>query len=82
MHLAGLGRVVHGVDHGVARRGEGPELPVPGHQDLHLRVAFKATSSIAAPIASVDAAGDDAVSVVKGRHDACVALRAGPICGC
>ena len=48
-------------------------------QDLLLRVAFKATSSITTSIASVDAAGNDTVSVVKGRHDACVALRAGPI---
>jgi chorismate synthase len=44
-----------------------------------LRVAFKPTSSIRLPVASIDAQGHDRVSVTKGRHDPCVGIRGAPV---
>jgi chorismate synthase len=48
-------------------------------QPVVVRAAFKATSSIASPLESVDSTGASAESAVTGRHDPCVALRAPPI---
>jgi chorismate synthase len=43
------------------------------------RAAFKPTPSIRMPLPSINSAGDNVTVSTKGRHDPCVALRAGPI---
>jgi chorismate synthase len=48
-------------------------------QPIVIRVAFKPTSSIRVPVASVDAAGNERASVTKGRHDPCVGIRGAPV---
>lgn len=48
-------------------------------QPLRVSVAFKPTSSIPQPIASVNHAGESVELRVGGRHDPCVGLRAVPI---
>jgi chorismate synthase len=48
-------------------------------QPLRVSVAFKPTSSIPQPIASVNRAGEAVELRVGGRHDPCVGLRAVPI---
>ncbi len=47
---------------------------------VHVRVAFKPTSSIAREQHSVSlSAGEDAVLAVRGRHDPCIVPRAVPV---
>lgn len=48
-------------------------------QDIVARIAFKPTSSLRLPVASIDTKGEVVEVVTKGRHDPCVALRAVPI---
>jgi chorismate synthase len=48
-------------------------------QPVVARFAVKPTSSILAPRASVDRAGQDVEIVTKGRHDPCVGIRAVPV---
>lgn len=48
-------------------------------QRIVVSVAFKPTSSIPQPIASINRAGKPATIKVGGRHDPCVGLRAVPI---
>ena len=48
-------------------------------QPIILSVAFKPTSSIVVPGATVDRDGDSVEISVTGRHDPCVGLRATPI---
>ena len=48
-------------------------------QPIRASLAFKPTSSIPQPVASVTAAGEAAELRVTGRHDPCVGLRAPPI---
>lgn len=48
-------------------------------QPIRARVAFKPTSSIPQPVASVTTAGEATELRVTGRHDPCVGLRAPPI---
>jgi chorismate synthase len=48
-------------------------------QPIVLRAAFKPTSSIARPLATVDVQGAASEISVEGRHDPCVALRAAPV---
>jgi len=48
-------------------------------QPIVLRVAFKPTSSIRIPMASIDAAGNEVEAVTKGRHDPCVGIRGAPV---
>ncbi|MBU6247230.1 MAG: chorismate synthase [Xanthomonadaceae bacterium] len=48
-------------------------------QPLVVSVAFKPTSSILVPGASVNLAGEPVEVVTKGRHDPCVGIRATPI---
>lgn len=48
-------------------------------QPIVVRVAFKPTSSIRLPVASVDRQGQAVEVAVKGRHDPCVGIRAVPI---
>ncbi|HTG63837.1 MAG TPA: chorismate synthase, partial [Sphingomicrobium sp.] len=48
-------------------------------QAIVVRVAFKPTSSIRIPVPSIDAAGNEAESVTKGRHDPCVGIRGAPV---
>jgi chorismate synthase len=43
------------------------------------RAAFKPTPSIRMPLPSINSAGDNVTVSTRGRHDPCVALRAGPI---
>jgi chorismate synthase len=49
-------------------------------QDITCSVAFKPTSSLRLPGATVDTAGQPAEVITTGRHDPCVGLRAPPIC--
>ncbi len=44
-------------------------------QPIAVRAAFKPTSSIAAPLPTVDADGTEAEISTRGRHDPCVAIR-------
>ena len=48
-------------------------------QPVSVSVAFKPTSSILVPGASVNLAGEAVEVVTKGRHDPCVGIRATPI---
>ena len=48
-------------------------------QQLVVRVAIKPTSSILTPRRSVDMSGAEVDVVTKGRHDACVGSRGGPV---
>lgn len=48
-------------------------------QSVLVSVAFKPTSSILTPIASIDSDNEPIEISVKGRHDPCVGLRATPI---
>lgn len=48
-------------------------------QDLVAHLALKPTSSIITPGQTVDAKGNEAEVVTKGRHDPCVGIRAVPI---
>ncbi len=49
-------------------------------QRIRCSVAFKPTSSLRLPVASVDSDGEVVEVVTTGRHDPCVGLRAPPIC--
>ena len=48
-------------------------------QAIVVRVAFKPTSSIRVPVPSVDAKGNEADAVTRGRHDPCVGIRGTPV---
>lgn len=48
-------------------------------QDIIARVAFKPTSSILTPRATIDKQGKETEIVTKGRHDPCVGLRGTPV---
>ncbi|WP_037498367.1 chorismate synthase [Sphingomonas jaspsi] len=48
-------------------------------QPIVVRVAFKPTSSIRKPVASINAAGEEVDAVTHGRHDPCVGLRGAPV---
>jgi chorismate synthase len=48
-------------------------------QPLVVRAAFKPTSSLPRPLRTIDAAGENAEIVTKGRHDPCVAIRGAPV---
>lgn len=48
-------------------------------QDIVVRVAFKPTSSILKPVATIDKDGNETDIVTKGRHDPCVGLRGTPV---
>jgi chorismate synthase len=49
-------------------------------QPVSVSVAFKPTSSLRLPAESIDLEGKAVATVVTGRHDPCVGLRATPIC--
>jgi chorismate synthase len=49
-------------------------------QPVEVSVAFKPTSSLRLPAESIDIEGNAVETVVTGRHDPCVGLRATPIC--
>jgi len=49
-------------------------------QPLRCSVAFKPTSSLRLPVASLDVHGNTVEVVTTGRHDPCVGIRATPIC--
>lgn len=48
-------------------------------QPIVVRVAFKPTSSIRVPVASIAASGAERESVTRGRHDPCVGIRGAPV---
>jgi chorismate synthase len=48
-------------------------------QPLVVRVAFKPTSSILTPVATIDGQGNAAEAVTRGRHDPCVGIRGVPV---
>lgn len=48
-------------------------------QPVTCRVAFKPTSSILTPVASVDRQGEAVEVSTKGRHDPCVGIRGTPV---
>jgi chorismate synthase len=49
-------------------------------QNITCQVAFKPTSSLRLPGATLDSAGNAVDVITTGRHDPCVGLRAPPIC--
>jgi chorismate synthase len=49
-------------------------------QPVVVSVAFKPTSSLRLPAESIDLEGNAVETIVTGRHDPCVGLRAVPIC--
>ena len=49
-------------------------------QPVTVSVAFKPTSSLRLPAESIDMEGRAIETIVTGRHDPCVGLRAVPIC--
>jgi chorismate synthase len=49
-------------------------------QPVSVSVAFKPTSSLRLPAESIDLEGNPVETIVTGRHDPCVGLRATPIC--
>jgi chorismate synthase len=49
-------------------------------QPVTVSVAFKPTSSLRLPADSLDVGGNAVQTIVTGRHDPCVGLRAVPIC--
>ncbi|RZM10755.1 MAG: chorismate synthase, partial [Sphingomonas sp.] len=48
-------------------------------QPVTLRVAFKPTSSILTPVATISPDGAAAEIATKGRHDPCVGIRGVPV---
>jgi chorismate synthase len=48
-------------------------------QPVHVRVAFKPTSSILTPVPTIDRDGQAAEIMTKGRHDPCVGIRGVPV---
>jgi chorismate synthase len=48
-------------------------------QPVVVRVAFKPTSSILTPVATIDSEGNETKIVTKGRHDPCVGIRGAPV---
>jgi chorismate synthase len=48
-------------------------------QQVVVRVAFKPTSSILTPVATIDRDGNETEIVTKGRHDPCVGIRGTPV---
>ncbi len=48
-------------------------------QPIRLRVAFKPTSSILTPVATITRDGNAAEIATKGRHDPCVGIRGVPV---
>ena len=48
-------------------------------QPVVARVAFKPTSSIRTPVATIDSSGAEAEISTTGRHDPCVGIRAVPV---
>jgi chorismate synthase len=48
-------------------------------QPVHLRVAFKPTSSILTPVETVTREGEATELATKGRHDPCVGIRGVPV---
>jgi chorismate synthase len=48
-------------------------------QPIRVRSAFKPTSSIRTPVETVNAAGEAAEAMTKGRHDPCVGIRGTPV---
>ncbi len=48
-------------------------------QPVVVRVAFKPTSSILTPVATVTSSGEATEIVTKGRHDPCVGIRGAPV---
>ncbi len=48
-------------------------------QPIVVRIAFKPTSSIAAPLSTIDSAGNQMETSTTGRHDPCVGIRGVPV---
>ena len=48
-------------------------------QPLVARIAFKPTSSILTPVATIDRSGEATEIRTKGRHDPCVGIRGAPV---
>jgi chorismate synthase len=48
-------------------------------QPIIVRVAFKPTSSIRKPLASINPTGEEMDAVTRGRHDPCVGIRGAPV---
>jgi chorismate synthase len=60
-------------------RSGGVQGGISNGEPVTVRIAFKPTATIMQPQDTVDAAGEPAVLVPKGRHDPCVLPRAVPI---
>lgn len=71
------------------KAGDGPEFTanhaggiaggISTGQPVVCRVAFKPTSSILTPVASIDRDGNATEVRTKGRHDPCVGIRGAPV---
>lgn len=48
-------------------------------EDVVMRVAFKPTPTVSAPLHTIDDAGREVVLEARGRHDPCIAVRAVPV---
>jgi chorismate synthase len=48
-------------------------------QPVHVRVAFKPTSSILTPVETISRSGEATEIRTKGRHDPCVGIRGAPV---
>jgi len=63
----------------LSNHGGGVAGGISTGQPLVVRAAFKPTSSILTPVATIDPAGAAAEAVTKGRHDPCVGIRGVPV---
>lgn len=72
-------RIKDGKPHFLSNHAGGILGGISTGQDIVVRMAFKPTSSILAPMQTIDRAGNETDIVTKGRHDPCVGLRGAPV---
>ncbi len=65
--------------HTLTNRSGGVQGGISNGEEIVFRVAFKPTATILRPQQTVDAQGNEAELMMKGRHDPCVLPRAVPI---
>jgi chorismate synthase len=63
----------------LANHAGGVAAGISTGQPVVVRVAFKPTSSILTPVATIDRDGNETEIVTKGRHDPCVGIRGAPV---
>lgn len=60
-------------------RSGGVQGGISNGENIHFRVAFKPTATIAKPQSTVTTAGEESTLAARGRHDPCVLPRAVPM---